>query len=78
MRYAPEPVPAGLEPELAEFLTRQLILIAQASDSQFIVPVVYEIPETTPEGSIIYLKDDGIYVCISQGGDKVWKKLATQ
>jgi len=78
MRYAPEPVPAGLEPELAEFLTRQLILIAQASDSQFIVPVVYEIPETTPEGSIIYLKDDGMYVCISQGGDKVWKKLATQ
>jgi hypothetical protein len=78
MRYAPEPVPAGLEPELAEFLTRQLILIAQASDSQFIVPVVYEIPETTPEGSIIYLKDDGMYVCISQGGDKVWKKLVTQ
>ena len=78
MRYAPEPVPAGLEPELAEFLTRQLILIAQASDSQFIVPIVYEIPEVKPEGSVIYLKDDGMYVCISQGGDKVWKKLATQ
>ena len=55
MRYAPEPVPAGLEPELAEFLTRQLILIAQASDSQFIVPIVYEIPEVKPEGSVIYL-----------------------
>ena len=78
MRYAPEPVPTGLESELAEFLTRQLILISQASDSQFIVPVVYEIPETKPEGSIIYLKDDGMYVCISQGGDKVWKKSATQ
>jgi len=78
MRYAPEPVPAGLEPELAEFLTRQLILIAQASGSQFIVPAVYEIPEVKPEGSIIYLKDDGMYVCISQGGEKVWKKLVTQ
>ena len=78
MRYAPEPVPPNVEPELAEFLMRQLILISQASDSQFIVPIVYEIPETKPEGSIIYLKDDGMYVCISQGGDKVWKKLATQ
>ena len=78
MRYAPEPVPLGVDPELSEFLMRQLILISQASDSQFIVPIVYELPETKPEGSIIYLKDDGMYVCISQGGDKEWKKLATQ
>jgi hypothetical protein len=78
MRYAPEPVPTSVEPELAEFLTRQLILLSQSSDSQFVVPVVYEIPETKPEGSIIYLKDDGMYVCISQGGEKVWKKLVTQ
>jgi hypothetical protein len=78
MRYAPEPVPTSVDPELAEFLSRQLILLSQSSDSQFVVPVVYEIPETRPEGSIIYLKDDGMYVCISQGGDKVWKKLVTQ
>ena len=78
MRYAPEPIPIGVDPELSEFLMRQLILISQASDSQFIVPIVYELPETRPEGSIIYLKDDGMYVCISQGGEKEWKKLVTQ
>lgn len=83
MRYAPEPVPVDVDPELAEFLYRQLIAIAQASDTQFVAPLVYEKPESVRPviGGIIYVYGDGFYGCVEDEntqGAGIWKKLAIQ
>ena len=84
MRYAPEPVPLGVDPELSEFLVRQLILISQASDSQFVMPLVYrdsdgKLPDRMAEGAIIYVYEEGFYGCQKlKDGEKEWKKLVTQ
>lgn len=78
MRYSSEPVPSSTDPELASYLDRQFNALANASDTVFIAPTLSALPERAIPGGIVYVKDDGLYACISEAseGDTTWKKLA--
>jgi hypothetical protein len=80
MRFAPEPIPSTVEPELAQYLDRQFNNIANASDAVFVAPVLQALPQREIPGGIVYIKDDGLYACVSEvaNGDAEWKKLVTQ
>ena len=80
MRYAYEPVPGSVDPVLSEYLSRQFNNLANAMDTVFIAPVLQALPQQNIPGGIVYIKDDGLYTCVSEAanGDAEWKKLATQ
>ena len=80
MRFSSEPIPSTVEPELAEYLDRQFNNIANASDALFVVPILQAVPRKRIEGGVVYIKDDGLYACVSEAanGDAEWKKLVTQ
>ena len=79
MRFAPEPIPSTVEPELAQYLDRQFNNIANASDAVFIAPTLQALPQRNVAGGIVYIVDDGMYCCISttKGGDALWRKIQT-
>ena len=79
MRYSSEPVPSKTDPALADYLDRQFNAIANASDTAFIAPTLSALPQRAIPGGIVYIKDDGLYACISEvaNGDATWKKLTT-
>lgn len=80
MRYSYEPPPSTLDQELIEYLDRQLNKISSSFDSVFVMPVLNELPQRPIEGGLVYVKDDGVYACISStsNGDTEWKKLVTE
>ena len=81
--YAAEPVPATVEPTLAEYLMRQMIGIQNALTNNSIVMEVAELPPRAIPGAIINLNneaspaDNGFYVCVYENGEGAWKKLVT-
>ena len=79
MRYVAESPPVSTEPELAEYLLRQFYAIASATDTSFIVLALTELPERPVAGGIVYIRDDGLYACISitEDGDPEWKQIVT-
>ena len=60
-QYAAEPVPAGVDPELAEYLMRQFIAIQYGvNQSAWSVPTVQALPEQKLPGAIVMLnREDG-------------------
>lgn len=80
MRFTYEPVPSSLDPALAEYLDRQFNNVANAMDAVFVAPVLQALPRREIPGGIVYIKDDGLYTCVSEAanGDAEWKKLVTQ
>lgn len=84
MNYAAEPVPVGVDRELAEYLMRQMVAIQNSLRNSSIVLEVSEIPPRPVPGAIVNLKntetpaDNGFYVCVynSQGVGE-WKKMVT-
>ena len=79
MRFHSEPIPSFIEPELAQYLDRQFNAITNAMDSVFICPILSALPQRPIPGGIVYIKDDGLYACVSEtaNGDAEWKKLVT-
>lgn len=77
MRFSPDPVPSSVPADLAEYLDRQFNQIANASDASFIAPVLYSVPERLIPGGVVYVVDDGFYVCasVASGGDVAWRKV---
>lgn len=82
--YAAEPVPHSVEPELAEFLNRQLNAIQLSFMAQFVAPQVGALPQRAILGGIVSLVDNdnpssnGFYCCeVDSQGVGVWKKLQT-
>jgi hypothetical protein len=80
-QYAAEPVPAVVDPILAEYLMRQTTAIQNAL-SYSIVLEVPSLPARTIPGAMVNLNDrdnpaqNGFYVCVYDGqGEAVWKKL---
>lgn len=79
--YAAEPVPAGIDPVLAEYLMRQMIGIQNALSTSGILMEVAVLPRPI-SGALVNLNDqtnpsgNGIYACVvnSQGVGE-WKKL---
>jgi hypothetical protein len=80
MRYSYEPVPEGIGDDLAVYLSRQLYNIANSMDASFVMPVLNELPDRRIEGGLVYIKEDGVYACVSttKDGDVEWKKLVLQ
>ena len=90
-QFAAEPVPMGLEPQLAEYLNRQFQALQLALMGEFKAPFVTAIPERPLIGAIIYLRgqDDpahnGFYCCIEgekrnpedDQGEGEWKRIET-
>lgn len=83
-QFAAEPVPMGLEPQLAEYLNRQFQALQLALMGEFKAPFVTAIPERPLIGAIIYLRgqDDpthnGFYCCIEDDqGEGEWKRIET-
>ena len=82
--YAAEPVPADVDPVLAEYLMRQMISIQNALNTSGILMEVAVLPRPI-SGGIVNLNDqtnpsgNGIYACIvnSQGVGE-WKRLHIQ
>ena len=82
MSFAVEPVPAGLDSDLAEYLYRQLNAIQIAVARDFVAPRVTVLPDRPMIGAIVYLggqttaSNNGFYGCIenSQGVGE-WKKI---
>ena len=79
MRYAFEQPPSSIDPELAEYLSRQFYAVAGALDTVFVAPNLMELPERPIPGGLVYIKDDGLYACISgtEDGDPEWKQVQT-
>jgi hypothetical protein len=82
-QYAAEAPPASADPELAEFLVRQLLAIQNALTNNSIVMEVAEIPRIPIAGAIINLNDrddktaNGFYACVyNSQGEGEWKKMA--
>ena len=81
--YAAEPVPASVDPTLAEYLMRQMIGIQNALTNNSIVMEVAQLPPRPIPGAIINLNnevnpvDNGFYVCVYESGEGAWKKLQT-
>ena len=79
--YAAEPVPAGIDPVLAEYLMRQMIGIQNALSTSGILMEVAVLPRPI-SGALVNLNDqtnpsgNGIYACVvnSQGVGE-WKKI---
>ena len=79
--YAAEPVPAGIDPALAEYLMRQMIGIQNALSTSGILMEVAVLPRPI-SGALVNLNDqtnpsgNGIYACVvnSQGVGE-WKKI---
>ena len=83
-QYAAEPVPAAVDPVLAEYLMRQMIGIQNALTNNSIVMEVAQLPPRPIPGAIINLKNDidpsgnGFYACVyNSQGDGEWKRLQT-
>ena len=79
--YAAEPVPAGVDPILAEYLMRQMIAIQNALGVSSVVLEVAVLPRPIA-GAIVNLNDqtspagNGIYACVvNSQGDGEWKRL---
>ena len=88
--YAAEPVPANVDPALAEYLMRQMIGIQNALNTSGIMMQVSQLPRPIP-GAIVHLYDkndetpieeptgNGFYACvINSQGEGEWKKLQIQ
>lgn len=82
--YAAEAVPSNVEPELAEFLDRQLNAIQTAFISRSVITRFTSLPNRPVIGAIVYLggQDDpalnGFYGCIENSqGEGEWKQLNT-
>ena len=79
--YAAEPVPAGIDPVLAEYLMRQMIGIQNALNTSSVIIEVAVLPRPI-SGALVNLNDqtnpsgNGIYACVvnSQGVGE-WKKI---
>ena len=84
MTYRAEPVPDGVDEDLAEFLDRQFFGI-DSHLSRFTAPIVGpkrgvdvpEMPDLRLEmGAIVYVREMGFYGCVEiENGDLAWKKL---
>ena len=81
--YAAEPVPAGVDPILAEYLMRQMIAIQNAVGVSSVVLEVAVLPRPIA-GAIVNLNDqtnptgNGFYACVvNSQGDGEWKRLQT-
>ena len=79
--YAAEPVPAGIDPVLAEYLMRQMIGIQNALSTSGILMEVAVLPRPI-SGALVNLNDqtnpsgNGIYACVvSSQGVGEWKKI---
>jgi hypothetical protein len=77
VRYSYEPVPSSVEPELAEYLTRQFNKLANSSDAVFVMPTLNSVPDRAVVGGLVYVVDDGVYACVSatKDGDAEWVKV---
>ena len=83
-QYAAEPVPAGIDQTLAEYLMRQMTAIQNALTNNSIVMELADLPDRPIPGAIINLNDrqdptqNGFYACIYDSqGEGQWKKLQT-
>ena len=83
-QYAAEPVPAHIDPELGEYLMRQMIGIQNALTNNSIVMEFGEVPDRPIVGAVINVKNlddptqNGFWVCEAKDkGDGEWKKLQT-
>ena len=81
-QYAAEPVPAGIDPTLAEYLMRQMVGIQNALTNNSIVMEFAEVPDRPIVGAIISVNSqvdstqNGFWVCERDSqGEGVWKKL---
>jgi len=81
-QYAAEPVPAGIDPTLAEYLMRQMVSIQNALTNNSIVMEFAEVPDRPIVGAIISVYNEvdntqnGFWVCEKDSqGEGVWKKL---
>ena len=79
--YAAEPVPADVDPVLAEYLMRQMIGIQNALNTSSILLEVAVLPRPIA-GAMVNLNDqtnpadNGIYACVVDSqGEGEWKKL---
>lgn len=89
MSYTAEPVPAGVDPVLAEYLNRQMILIQNLAGGAGspTPPTVSEVPENIMPGAMVNLDRqdggdkalNGMWACITDSrGQYVWKRLLPQ
>lgn len=83
MSYVAEPVPAGVDSTLAEYLMRQLIAIQNASTSQESkCETVIEIPTTIVPGKIVNVNMqngdktlNGLWACVTNNtGEYAWRR----
>ena len=75
--YAAEPVPSNLPPELAEYLNRQLVLIASAiaSAGGSTMQVVYKVPdESLPKvpGALVCVNQDPTQDGVNMAKNGIW------
>ena len=84
MTYVAEPVPVSVDPDLAEYLMRQIVAIQNALGNSSIVVEVSQIPARPVVGAIVNLNDrddptkNGFYVCVyNSQGEGEWKKVTT-
>jgi len=82
--YAAEPVPANVDPVLAEYLMRQMIGIQNALNNSGMLMEVAVLPRPIA-GAMVNLNDqtdptgNGIYACVvNSQGEGEWKKLQIQ
>jgi len=87
MRYASEPAPSGVDPELAEYLSRQFnaIWLAFTPEGRAVLPTVSALPAKLIPGALVYLESgteptqNGFYGCVKNSqGEGEWKKLQIQ
>ena len=82
-------MPAGIDPVLAEYLNRQMILIQNLAGGAGapILPTVSEIPESIVPGAMVNLDRqdggnkayNGLWACITDStGNYAWKRLLPQ
>ena len=75
MTYRAEPVPEGLDFDIAEYLDRQFMGIDNHL-SRFIAPIVGQEPFRLEMGAIVYVREEGFFGCVeNENGDLEWKKL---
>ena len=80
MRYSAEPVPATIDPVTAEYLDRQFnaIGLAFTPEGRLVLPTTSVLPKRSIPGAILYLKDQGVFACVSTTKDGVasWVNLS--
>ena len=80
--YAAEPPPLNIDPELAEYLMRQMLGIQNAINYGAVLEVP-SLPTRPIPGGMVNLNDrtspanNGFYICVyDSSGVGAWKKLA--